>query len=399
MRISGVSGGRLTISAPKYDSVVPGRGRVVPMGTIVPRKRKNNTTGFTAQIVIKRGGQIVHREARTFDRRQAAADWMERREKVLRETDGVAKAKRPDATLEQAIGKYVEESLKEIGRTKAQVLNALKGYDIAKMNCADITSADIVDLATALSKGRTPQTVGNYLSHLGAIFAIARPAWGYQLDETAMRDAMKVLKRLGKTSKSLTRSRRPTLDELDRLMSYFMERRAPSNPMHRIIAFALFSTRRQDEIVRIRWSDLDEAGSRVLVRDMKNPGQKIGNDVWCDLPEPALKIIQAMPRTGKEIFPFSTDALSAAFTRACHFLEIEDLHFHDLRHEGVSRLFEMGMNIPHAAAVSGHRSWTSLKRYTHLRDHGDKYAGWKWLPVVTSPSPPFEQLNRKDERW
>lgn len=59
----------------------------------------------------------------------------------------------------------------------------------------------------------------------------------------------------------------------------------------------------------------------------------------------------------------------------------------DLRHEGVSRLFEMGMNIPHAAAVSGHRSWTSLKRYTHLRDHGDKYAGWKWLPVVTSPLP------------
>jgi hypothetical protein len=31
-----------------------------------------------------------------------------------------------------------------------------------------------------------------------------------------------------------------------------------------------------------------------------------------------------------------------------------------------------------AASVSGHRSWSSLKRYTHLRQTGDKYEGWKW---------------------
>jgi Phage integrase family len=67
----------------------------------------------------------------------------------------------------------------------------------------------------------------------------------------------------------------------------------------------------------------------------------------------------------------------------CQFLGIDDLHFHDLRHEGVSRLFEIGRNIPQVAAVSGHRSWSSLKRYTHLRQTGDKYAHWKWLPVVT----------------
>jgi integrase len=77
-------------------------------------------------------------------------------------------------------------------------------------------------------------------------------------------------------------------------------------------------------------------------------------------------------------FPANTDAISAAFTRACKFLRIEDLHFHDLRHDGVSRLFELGWNIPQVACVSGHRSWASLKRYTHIRQRGDKYAGWKW---------------------
>jgi integrase len=111
---------------------------------------------------------------------------------------------------------------------------------------------------------------------------------------------------------------------------------------------------------------------------VKHPGDKDGNDTWCDLVPEAAALIESMPRAAKEIFPYSTDGISAAFPCACQLLGIGDLHFHDLRHEGVSRLFEMGWNIPHVAAVSGHRSWVSLKRYTHLRQVGDKYANWKW---------------------
>src|SRR5262245_47127893 len=91
-----------------------------------------------------------------------------------------------------------------------------------------------------------------------------------------------------------------------------------------------------------------------------------------------------MSRVDDRIFPFTTDAISAAWTRACQFLGIEDLHFHDLRHDGVSRLFEMGKTIPQAASVSGHRSWSSLKRYAHLRQTGDKYVNWKWS--ITPPT-------------
>jgi integrase len=111
---------------------------------------------------------------------------------------------------------------------------------------------------------------------------------------------------------------------------------------------------------------------------MKHPGDKIGNNVYCELPPEALAIAKSMPRVKPEIFPYSTDAISAAFTRACKILGIEDLRFHDLRHEGISRLFEMGRTIPQVAAVSGHRSWTSLKRYTHIRHSADKYENWKW---------------------
>jgi integrase len=93
-----------------------------------------------------------------------------------------------------------------------------------------------------------------------------------------------------------------------------------------------------------------------------------------------------MPSDEQRIFPYSTDAISAAFTRACKILGIEDLRFHDLRHEGISRLFEMGRTIPQVAAVSGHRSWTSLKRYTHIRQSKDRYENWKWKAIALAGS-------------
>ena len=327
------------------------------MGTIVERIRKNGSIGYHAQIAVQQGGATI-RETRTFDRRAAAA-WIRKREKELQQPGAIAAAKAPDPTLGEAFDRYVAESRKVIGRTKAQVLRTLKGYDIADTPCSEVTSADMGALAQELSNGRQPQTVGNYLSHLAAVFAVAHDAWGYRLAPEAMKAAQHVSMRLGLASKSRSRDRRPTPVEIDRLMTHFGDvrcRRPASAPMQAIVAFALFSTRRQEEITRIVWADLDVDGSRVMVRDMKNPGDKAGNDVWCEMPPEALAIVQAMPRTGPRIFPYSTDAISAAFTRACAILGIEDLHFHDLRHEGVSRLFEMGRTVPLAASVSGHRS-------------------------------------------
>ena len=366
------------------------------MGTIIKRKRKDGSTSWLAQIAIRRAGKTVFRENLTFERRSIAAAWLEKREKDLAKPGALDNFRagdhnRRDVTLGDAIDKYVDDSAKAIGRTKSQVLKSIKSFDIAGKPCAEIDSADIVAFAQEkLKSGVTPQTVSNYLSHMSAVFTVAGPAWNYPLNEKAMRDALIVAKKLGLTQKSRHRDRRPTLDELDRLMTHFLERstRRPSSvPMHRVIAFAIFSTRRQEEITRIKWVDLDKEGKRMLVRDMKNPGEKIGNDVWCDLPDPALAIIEAMPRNSDRVFPYSTDAISASFTRANQFLGIKDLRFHDLRHEGVSRLFEIGYNVPHAASVSGHRSWISLKRYTHLRQTGDKYEGWGWTMEVTTPDP------------
>jgi integrase len=367
------------------------------MGTINKRKRKNGSIGYTAQILRKQKGKIVFREAKTFDRKGVAEAWIKRRETELSEPGAIERTTAPDAILSVAIDRYIAETADKIGRTKAQVLRSIKNYPIAQMPCGEILSEHIVSFLRELSTDkRKPQTVGNYLSHLGAVFSVARPAWGYRLSKQAIDDAYVVAKKLKLIKKGGSRNRRPTLEEIDRLMVHFgkvRSARVDSAPMQKIIAFAIFSTRRQEEITRIVWDDYERENSRVWVRDMKHPGDKEGNDVFVNLPSQAVGIIDSMPRSNKEIFPYTTDAISAAFTRACKLLGIntEDmpkekcLHFHDLRHDGVSRLFEMGETIPQAAAVSGHRSWASLKRYSHLKQTGDKYADWKWLPVVTAP--------------
>ena len=100
----------------------------------------------------------------------------------------------------------------------------------------------------------------------------------------------------------------------------------------------------------------------------------------------AWAILHSMPRGCAEIFPYNSDSISASWTRACKILGIENLHFHDLRHEGISRLFEMDWDIPRVASVSGHRDWNSLRRYTHLHGRGDPYREWPWLTRIIAAS-------------
>lgn len=361
------------------------------MATIRTRKKADGLASYTAQIRIKRDGVQVYQESQTFARRKAAEAWARRRESELAEPGAIERESRVGVTLAQMIERYIAEhdKTRPFGKTKEATLRRIAASHLGELTDERITSQALVDFAqwrmSEAGGGAQPQTVGNDLAHLGAVLSIARPAWGYEVDAHAMADARRVLKRLGHKMRSAERDRRPSLDELNSLMQHFaavLAFRPSSMAMPKIVLFALFSCRRQEEIVRIRWADLDEARQRVLVRDMKNPGDKWGNDVWCHLPDEAMAIVRSMPRTFEEVFPYTVDAIQGAWTRACRACQVDGLHFHDLRHEGVSRLFEMGWDIPKVASVSGHRDWNSMRRYTHLHGLGDKYADWEWLPQV-----------------
>lgn len=365
------------------------------MGTITRRKNKSGEVKYTAQIRLRRQGRIVYQETQSFDLKQTARAWLKLRETELAAPGALERAMRQGVTIRKIIEQYLDEyeRIRPLGKTKRATLAAISQTWLGEIADSDLSSQHLVQYAQwrmSEEGGKVQaQTIGNDLSHLAAVLSIARPAWGYEIDPLAMPDARKVLKKLGLVSRSKERDRRPTRDELDKLFEHFFEmqqRRPSSIHMPKVIAFAIFSTRRQEEITRIRWADLDDKRQAVLVRDMKNPGQKIGNDVWCHLPDEAWAILQSMPRSCPEIFPYNAESISAAFTRACQFMEIRDLRFHDLRHDGVSRLFEMDWDIPRVASVSGHRDWNSMRRYTHLRGRGDRYCGWSWLQkIVDAP--------------
>ena len=79
------------------------------------------------------------------------------------------------------------------------------------------------------------------------------------------------------------------------------------------------------------------------------------------------EVTRGVTKSGKVVKPGVSRPGKTARERAKRRAMIEDLHFHDLRHEAISRFFEMGLSIPEVALISGHKDYRMLARYTHLR--------------------------------
>ena len=141
--------------------------------------------------------------------------------------------RKEDPLLSAVIDRFIAESKNAVLGTKAQVLKTIRNSDLGEIKCSELTSHALVSFARDLNKSVTPQTCGNYFSHLSNIFTVARPAWGYPLGRQEFNDALVVLKKLGLIHKGTERTRRPTLEELDRLMEHFgrvSSRRETSTP-------------------------------------------------------------------------------------------------------------------------------------------------------------------------
>jgi integrase len=355
------------------------------MASISKRTRQD---GHVYEVVIrkKKKGKIVLRETRIFSAHKNALTWSKKREAELDNPEelqkaiadfesGVVKEEQSIKSVADLIDRWVEEEgiTKTHRRTYYFDSKLLKHYDIVKLKPEKLTAVDLIKFTKARAEeGVKPQTINHNIATIRSAFRHAIQMWHLDLNMDAFETAVPKLKKSGAIKKSDERDRRVTDGELKQLLNKFEQnkerlgRKATSVPMSDIVEFAIYSCMRVSEIVRIEWKDLDEEAQTVVIRDRKSPVSKIGNHDTVVLLPPAFEIVMRQPRTDARIFPFGDKTITANFRTARNACGIEDLTFHDFRHEGTSRLFEKGFSIPEVASVTGHRNWQNLKRYTQL---------------------------------
>lgn len=303
----------------------------------------------------------------TFSTKKLAQTWAAKVEAELEERRaglGTEPGRKVGAKLDAIFTRAMQDST--AGRTKLNVLQHLS-EGLGALLLDSLTAQDIVQYVE--HRGYSPATAQQEMSILGTTLQLAEHAWGFYVPPV-MKQARTALKLMNRISKSRERDRRPTADELQRLGEWFDQH--STLPMKDLMWFSVHTAMRASEVTGLRWSDYNARDKTIIVRDRKDPKNKKGNHQEVPLLDAAIEIIERQPRTidpsTKDfIFPYNHRTFSSLFPRARKKLGIDDLRWHDLRHEGASRLFEMGYDIPEVALFTGHKDWRQLKRYTHLK--------------------------------
>lgn len=339
-----------------------------------------NRNGRWRAMVRRKGHKDQYR---TFPTKTAAKTWAERIEREQADYEARGGTPGENLTIDQLIDWRTDElaSVKALGATQAGNLSRIR-EGLGTIVARNLTATDVIEHARRRVQGNhmnakghiippcAPATMNVELGFLSELLKLAGPMKGVKSATDPVAEARPVLRLFKLVGKSKQRDRRPTAEELQRLHEHYAAAAWRSViPMSDIITFAILTAKRESEITRLQWSDLDTKNRTAMLRDAKHPRSKIGNHRTFPLLGDAWALVQRQPRIEGDdrIFPFNSKSVGTSFTRACSDLGIVDLCFHDLRHEATSRLFEQGYDIPEVAAVTLHKSWNELKRYTQLR--------------------------------
>ena len=127
-----------------------------------------------------------------------------------------------------------------------------------------------------------------------------------------------------------------------------------------MIEFAIETAMRRSEILSLRWENINDNYTIATLPDTKN-----GSKREVPLTAKAKQLLESLSKHDEYVFPTSDCAVRHAWDRLVKRAGIKDLRFHDLRHEAVSRFFEMGLSVPEVASISGHKDYRMLASYTH----------------------------------
>jgi len=267
-------------------------------------------------------------------------------------------------SLKEAFKKYLERiSVTKRGhkQEKYRVATISRTF-LGKRPLAAVSSVDIANyrdmrlqtIARHTNRPISANTVRLELALLSDLFNIAIIEWAACSDNPVLR--------VRKPKLPPGRDRRVTWGEERRILRAAAQHRNPA--IYSIIVLALETAMRQGEILGITWEFVNLRTRIVHLPITKNGTKR-------DVPL-SLRAVDAITRMGLEtsgsVFGYTSDGFKSAWRVLIQGLGIQDLHFHDLRHEAVSRLFELGtLDMMEVATISGHKSMQMLKRYTHLK--------------------------------
>lgn len=243
---------------------------------------------------------------------------------------------------------------KRSAKIEAIRIASLQRTHLAKLSLAAATTDKFAVYRDQRLTKVAPATVRKELALLRHVFRIARQEWHLPIEKNPIAD-------LKMPSPGRARTRRVNEGEAQRLEEAIGKLRNPV--MRGVIRFAIETGMRRGEILKSRVEHLDLQRRILTIPDTKN-----GHPRTIPLTSAAIGVLEAVGLpSGGFIFPVLPNAVRLAWERVRRRAGVPDMHFHDLRHEAISRFFERGLTVPEVALISGHRDVRMLFRYTHLK--------------------------------
>ena len=307
------------------------------------RQRGNR---WQARIALKGYPEQV----KSFENEAEAYAWGAQAERRIKE-GGYAEPDR--TTLQGALKRYEAEitAHKKSGAKESSFIRQISGHPIATLKLDKVKGADIAGYRDDMkAKGYAPASITRHLAVLSNLFNIARREWALEISNPVEMVKKPVIRN--------ARTRRLNAGELEKIIAA-----TKSTELGAIVRIAIETCMRRGELVALRWCDVDFTRRVACLADTKN-----GESRTVPLSSTAIQILQTLPRQiNGRVFGMTADSITQAFERACNRAGVSGLRLHDLRREGVSRLFERGWSIPDVACVSGHKTWSQLARYTSIK--------------------------------
>lgn len=290
---------------------------------------------------------------KTFLNKKDGETWARLTEVAIERNEFTPKTKNSTETLVELFDQYNKEVApqhrsKTTGFMIASLKSKLGGVKVDALNARVLAGwrDDRLKEVKAASVLRELNTLSAVLNH-------ARKEWGIPIANPVAD--------IKRPTTSASRTRRLIDDEESKLL-------AKLTTIHgNILRFALATAMRRSEMLSLLWPNVN-LDTRVAVLPITKNGSMrrvpLSNEAVAILKEQRAANVQSIAGKVFDVTPISLDK---AWRRACMKAGISGLHFHDLRHEAISRLFEIGLNPMEVSSISGHKTLSMLKRYTHLK--------------------------------